>query len=143
MRAGALALGLLAGAGPAAWAATRGLTPWGMAFATGGVTSDERESLRADYADRRLWVVTAVRGSGEYLSDARVVVRELHDGQRALFERRLDGPWLFMDLPLGRYEVEVRFGDAVQRREVTVRAGDHHKLVFYFDVPDNGAGPGR
>jgi len=79
-----------------------------MAFATGGVTSEERESLRADYADRRL-----------------------------------DGPWLFMDLPLGRYEVEAQFGDVVQRPEVTVHAGDHHKLVFYFDVPDNGAGPGR
>lgn len=125
-------------AAPTAFAAQRGLTPWGMAWATGGTSADEREALLADYRDRRLWVVVAARGSGHYLADARVRVADA--AGHLAFDVALDGPWLLMDVPLGRYVVQVSFSGATQEREVLVRAGDQHRLAFYFDAPDDPPG---
>ncbi len=136
-----LMAGLAASAAAPAWALYSSLTPQGVPFVTGGISLGELSELRTRRKDFSLWIVTAAK-SGAHLADARVVIRD-SEGETA-FNRRLDGPWLFIDLPLGSYEIEVTFRGETQQRKSTIHAGDRHQLIFRFDTgdqvsPDNPA----
>lgn len=117
---------------PAALALTRGASTRGWAFLDGGVGREEIESMEAERARYSLWIITAARLSGAYLADAEVSITDEKGAK--VFERRLSGPWLMIDLPLGRYEVVARVGQESQARATTIHAGDHHQMVFHFNV---------
>jgi hypothetical protein len=117
---------------PHAIAMTRGQSAQGSAFLEGGVGATETESMESERANYSLWIMTAARTSGAHLADAEVTI--INDKGERVFERRLDGPWLMIDLPLGRYEVRARTGEQTQSRITTIHPGDHHQVVFYFDV---------
>ena len=70
-----------------------------------------------------MWVITAAKKSGAYLADVQVKVTDSQ--QRVVFEAPLDGPWLMIDLPLGRYVVEARLNGETQQRVTTIHPGDH------------------
>jgi hypothetical protein len=71
----------------------------------------------------------------------RVRIREADGGMRVL-EHVMDGPWLFADLPLGRYEIEAILLDErlgrleIQRSSTTIHSGDHHQMLLYFSTGD-------
>lgn len=115
-------------------ALTRGTSPQGWAFVEGGVGQGEVDDMKAELARYSLWILTAERTSGAHLSDVEVTI--LSDKGDKLFDTALDGPWLMVDLPLGRYEVRARAGQQTQHRITTIHPGDHHQIVFYFDVAD-------
>jgi hypothetical protein len=125
--------GVVATAALPARALYSSLTPQGVPFVTGGISLGELSELRARRKDFSLWIVTAAR-SGAHLADARIVIRD-SQGETA-FNRRLDGPWLFIDLPLGSYEIEATFRGETQQRKSTIHAGDRHQLIFRFDTGD-------
>jgi hypothetical protein len=111
-----------------------GKTPDGANFVSGGVSHEELRVLHARRDAYSLWVITAASKSGSYLADVLLTIR---DGQRRIvFNRRLDGPWLMIDLPLGRYQVEAALDGQAQQRTTTIHQGDHHQLFFYFDTAD-------
>jgi hypothetical protein len=139
-----VAIALLLGQGFAADAASalqRGRTDEGIAWVTGGVGLDEAEQLRAERPAFSLWLVTAALKSGAYLSDVRVRIFEAGT-RRVVLEQVLDGPWLFADLPVGRYEIEAIHQPAgrarieIQRGSTQIHAGDKHQLVLYFAEPE-------
>lgn len=111
-----------------------GRTAQGLAYLSGGVSLDERTTLQTQGSGYSLWVVTAAMKSGAYLSNVHVTIRDAK--QIAVFDGRLDGPWLFVDLPLGRYEVQAAFNGVVQKRITTIHPGDHHQALFYFSPSD-------
>jgi hypothetical protein len=113
-------------------AAEEGMTNQGRRYVSGGVSEEERVLLHAQRERYSLWIVTAARGSGAYLSDERVKVAD--SDQRVVFDASLDGPWLLIDLPPGRYAVEAHFGSETQRQATTVHPGDHHQTFLRFDV---------
>jgi hypothetical protein len=111
-----------------------GKTPQGASFVSGGISHEELRVLHARREAYSLWVITAASKSGSYLSDVLLTIR---DGKRkVVFNRRLDGPWLMIDLPLGRYEVEAALDGQAQQRTTTIHRGDHHQVFFYFDTGD-------
>ena len=120
----------------------RGTSAAGVVFASGGSSQAEQELLRADRLHYSFWLTTAARGSGAYLADVRVRIHEVDSGKRVL-EHVMDGPWLFADLPLGRYEVEAILLDErtgrleIQRGTTQIHAGDHHQMVLYFSTGDD------
>lgn len=116
-----------------ALAATRATTSQGRALVSGGVGFAERQALHARRDDFSLWLVTAATRTGAFLSDVRVKISDAE--QRTVYEGRLDGPWLFIDLALGRYTIEASFNGQTQRRVTTIHPGDKHQAFFYFDVP--------
>jgi len=130
----AAALTVLVGtfAASSAMAATQGRAPQGWAFLDGGIGQTETENMEAERGKYSLWIMTASRTSGAHLPDAEVTIVD-SKGQQ-VFERRLEGPWLMIDLPLGRYEVHSRHGQESQSRITTIHPGDHHQIVFYFNV---------
>jgi hypothetical protein len=128
LAASMLAVALGAGATQA------GKTAQGLAYLSGGVSLDERAVLQAQGSGYSLWVVTAAMKSGAYLSKVHVTIRDAK--QIAVFDGQLDGPWLFVDLPLGRYEVQAVFNGATHKRVTTIHPGDHHQALFYFTAGD-------
>jgi hypothetical protein len=126
-------LGLL-GAALSASALQSSLTEQGVPFVHGGASQEERTALHARRKGYSLWVVTTATKSGAYLADVRVVIRDAQ--QNTAFNRRLDGPWLFIDLPAGRYEIEATFRGETQERNTTIHAGDNHQAFFRFNTGD-------
>jgi hypothetical protein len=119
----------------AAQASQAGKTAEGWDYVSGGVSHEELVELHARRDNFSLWVVTAAMKSGAYLADVRITI---HDKarKRVVFDQRIDGPWLFVALPLGAYDVEATLNGQSQRRTTTIHPGDHHQAFFYFDVPD-------
>ena len=115
-----------------AQAMQEGATAAGLRYVSGGVSDSEQASLHAQRKRFSLWVITAAKKSGAYLSDVRVKVTDSQ--QHVVFDAPLDGPWLLIDLPLGRYSMEARLNGATQQRVTTIHPGDHHQAFFYFDV---------
>jgi hypothetical protein len=99
-------------------------------WVSGGITGDERGELILLLPDYNLRVVTAAAGSGAYLSDATLVIRDAQG--TALVETRLDGPWFLGRLPPGRYDVALGFGGATQKRTLTVPPAGRREAYFYW-----------
>lgn len=125
----ALALTLLA---PALAEPVRATTPQGWATLEGGIGRAEIDAMRAERSKYSLWVVTATRGSGAFLAD--VHLRILDAQRQPVFEHVLQAPWLLIDLPVGRYELEGTYEGQVQRQPTTIHAGDHHQVVLRFQA---------
>ena len=125
----------LAWAGAAAAAIQPGQTAQGWAHVSGGASHEELVELHTRRGDYSLWIVTAAMKTGAYLAEVRIVVRDRKD-KRVVFDQVIDGPWLFIALPLGAYDVEATLNGMTQRRITTIHRGDHHQAFFYFDVPD-------
>lgn len=111
-----------------------GRTPQGLNYVSGGVSHSELATLHEGRDRYSLWVVTAASKSGAHLAEVLVMIHDQR--QRVVFEGRLDGPWLFIDLPLGRYQVEAALDGKVQKRQTTIHRGDRHQVFFYFDTGD-------
>ncbi len=135
-----MAFGSLVSLAGNAAAAEEGVTAQGSRFVSGGVSTEEQAALHTQREQFSLWVVTAARRSGAYLAKARVKVL---DAQRnAVFDGELDGPWLLIDLPAGRYLVEAQVNGQTQQRVTTIHPGDHHQAILYFDVDADVLPPG-
>ena len=118
---------------PCTNAMTSGQSPQGWAFVEGGVGQTETQDMESKRDKYSLWVMTAARTSGAHLADVEVTI--VNDKGEPVFVQKLDGPWLMINLPLGRYEVRSRYGQETQARTTTIHPGDHHQIVFYFNVP--------
>ncbi|NML17663.1 hypothetical protein [Azohydromonas caseinilytica] len=114
-----------------AWAATAGVTPAGWAYVEGGPAPQDELVLQARRAQYNLLVMSAGRVSAEPVLNMRVRVSA--DGGRPAFTRVLSGPWLLLNLPAGRYEVEASARGQVQRQPVAIVLGEPVALVFYVD----------
>jgi len=137
-RAALLGLALMAGL---AQAIERGTSASGVAYVSGGTSHEELDVLRAERSSYSFWLTTAARRSGAHLAGVRVRITGADDGRRVL-EHVMDGPWLFADLPLGRYEVEAILLDErtgrleIQRGTTAIHAGDRHQMLLYFSTGD-------
>lgn len=115
-----------------ATALTRGMTADGAPFVEGGIGADETSALDAQRDQYSLWLITAVRVSGAYLAD--VQLRIADERGRMVLERQMTGPWLLVNLPLGRYQLQASYRGQTLRRTTTIHAGDHHQVIFHFSV---------
>ena len=129
---------MLALAADTVGAATDGSTPGGIRYASGGVSNEEQDAMRARFAQYTLRVATAAKGSGAYMAGVRA--RIIDSSGRLVLEHVLDGPWLLVNLPAGRYRIELRSGAEgaagaqVQRRDVTVGARGMTDVTVHFDA---------
>jgi hypothetical protein len=123
-------LGLLAEG--TAHATTEGRTSQGEPYVSGGVGLGERDALNERSAGFSLSVTTAAKGAGAYLADVKVTIT--NDAGNTVLDTRLDGPSLLVNLKPGRYVVEAVFGEQTQRKSTTVHPGDHHEMLFHFEL---------
>jgi hypothetical protein len=128
-----LAVAALLAAGNAGAEPVRGKTAAGIAYAMGGVTVSDLQDLERRKDDFSLWITTAAKKTGAYLADVQVRITGA-DG-KLVFNAPIPGPWLFIDLPPGRYQIEAAHRGKQQTRSTQIHPKDRHQLLFYFDDP--------
>jgi hypothetical protein len=116
-----------------AGAVVRGTTTEGLSFANGGVTVGELRDLAAERQHYDLWVTTAAKGSGAFLSDVQVKITDAK--KNVVLETVMEGPWLLVDLAPGKYTIEAMFDGKSQKHITSIAQGGHHQAVLYFDSP--------
>lgn len=129
MLALAVASAFIAGTAHAATQAQQ--TANGIDYVMGGVTVEELQALKADKDQYSLWVTTAAKGTGAFLSDADVRITDAKND--VVLDTTVEGPWLFVNLPPGTYTVEATVDGQVQTHRTHIAAGDHHQALMYFD----------
>lgn len=123
-----------------AMAIERGSTPAGVRYVSGGIGVSELKQLHAERGQYRLWVATVARGTGAYLANAHVRITPATGGKEVL-DLFMDGPWLFVDLPVGQYEVWVSVKHEasglplVQQEQVRIDAKGLRQVVLRFATP--------
>jgi hypothetical protein len=126
---------------PTALAIDRGVSPAGIAYASGGVGHSELQELHAERGRYSFWLTTAALRSGAHLADVDVRITPLR-GAAPVLELRMGGPWLFAALPPGRYSIEAAYRATaeqplqVRRAGATIQGGDRRQMVLYFDTGD-------
>ena len=123
----------LAGSQATLAAPTRAKTPEGVAYAMGAISVSELRELERRKDDYSLWITLAAKKTGAYLSD--VQVRIMTADGKLVFNELVVGPWLFIDLPVGRYKVEAAFRGQPDTKTTQINKGDRHQMFFYFDSP--------
>ena len=125
----AIPVALVTCAAPAL-ALTEGVTSQGRPFVTGGITTDERDSLSAARAEAGVRIVTVAREGGIYLADARISIAD--DSGRQVLDTRLDGPWLHVELAPGRYVIDAEF-ERQSLSQPLVVGNARRDVYFAFD----------
>lgn len=109
-----------------------------VSFVTGGIGVDEARAMREARAKYPL-TLTFVEHYGEkdqFLSHILVEIRR-DDGTPVLCATS-DGPYLYVDIEPGRYQVSATSDGGRQiDREATIAAGDHRDITFVW--PASGA----
>ena len=134
-----LATALAASAAPAT-AMVRGTTDTGRNFVSGGIGSDEVATLNLERSHYALAILTAARGSGAFLADIHIRITDAHAA--VVLDTVMDGPWLLVDLPAGRYDIQASLDNRVQRTNLTFGSSGHQQATFYFDTHDEVAPAG-
>jgi len=99
-------------------------------YATGGVSEEGRESLKAIAQEFNVKLVLATR-SGAYLSDVGVKVNDEHG--HPVLAAKSDGPWFFAKLPSGHYTIEASSNGTVVKKAVNVGARGQSEVDFRWD----------
>jgi hypothetical protein len=117
-------------------------TAGGLDLLSGGITIGDRAAMRAESAGYGLWVATVAKPSGAYLADVDLRIVEFK-GRATVLERKMEGPWLFVALPEGLYEVSATFSaDGADKPQtittrVTVPKTGQRQAVLRFDSNAN------
>lgn len=102
----------------------------GIAYMSGGVSEEARDSLQTLARDFNVKLILATKG-GAYLSDVPIAIDDAA-GKRIL-EAKSDGPWFFAKLPAGRYQVAASANGIAQKKPVTVGAQGMSTVDFRWD----------
>jgi hypothetical protein len=101
-----------------------------VTFVSGGIGTDEQNEMQAVRADYNLNLLFSVRGTGEYVSDVKVMIAD--SSGNTVLDSVSDGPMLFALLKPGRYSISVDRDGHVLHKKVTVGSKKRASLSFYW-----------
>ena len=104
----------------------------------GGIGLEDRAVMAQKASDHNLRLTFARKGSGAYLSDVKVVIRNKQG--TVLVDTVASGPWLLARLPTGEYTVTATEQGNTLTRTVSIQGAARRDWVFRFDLP-RGAAP--
>lgn len=99
-----------------------------VTFVSGGIGTDEQNEMHAVRADYNLNLLFSVKGTGEYVSDVKVMITD--SSGNIVLDSVSDGPMLFALLKPGRYSISVDRDGQVQHKKVTVGSKKRTSLSF-------------
>jgi hypothetical protein len=105
----------------------------GVSYITGGVGEDEVQAFRAAAPGYNLRMTFASK-AGNYLSDIDVTI--MSGAGRPILSVRTEGPFLFVQLPAGRYQIRAQTHRVTETRKTQVPAHGGADLRFYWEDPD-------
>ncbi len=103
-------------------------------FISGGIGTDEREAMlrEAKTEGYNLKIVTAATG-GAYLASVDVRIADRQGSE--VLHTAMDGPWLLVKLPAGRYTVVADDGVQKHTRTVNVPAMGTREVILRWQRP--------
>lgn len=105
----------------------------GVAYITGGVGEDEVQAFRAAAPSYNLRMTFASK-TGNYLSDVDVTITS--GAGRLVLTVRTEGPFLFVRLPVGRYQIAAQMRHIAETRKIQLPSRGGAELRFYWEDPD-------
>ncbi len=78
-------------------------TQGGIEFVSGGIGSDEQQAMDEVKGNYNLYVLLAIKGTGEFVSEANVKL--IDASGKVVLETIVTGPKLYAKLPVGRYKI--------------------------------------
>ncbi|ORC49899.1 hypothetical protein B2G74_18525 [Burkholderia sp. A27] len=126
-------VGLCASGAALAQSQPQPATQNGVSYITGGVGEDEVQAFRAVAPKYNLRMTFASK-TGSYLSDVDVTITS--GAGRSVLKVRTEGPFLFVQLPAGRYQIDARMLHVTEARKIQIPARGGTDLRFYWDDPD-------
>ena len=128
MKTLAFALGILLTV--PAFATENAPAPGDVPYLSGGIGSDERDTLKAEAKNYNLRLNFAEKGGGHFLSDVKVDIAT--SAGKPVLSATAAGPWFFARLPAGRYKVTASSEGKAQNRTVNVTKARPSQLFFYW-----------
>ncbi|MDR5799223.1 MULTISPECIES: carboxypeptidase regulatory-like domain-containing protein [Caballeronia] len=104
----------------------------GIRYVTGGIGEDEVKAFRS-VAPRYNVRITLSAKSGHYLSDVDV---KISAKTRSLLSVRTAGPFLFVHLPAGQYQISARDRHVTETRKIVVPPRGGIDVHFSWEDPD-------
>jgi hypothetical protein len=102
-------------------------------YLTGGIGLGEREALAARSKEFNLKVVAAAERSGDYLAEVRMKVIDARDA-KVVLDTMMNGPWLFAQLPPGKYTLEATYAGKAVTKTVEVPEAGQREAYLYWTV---------
>lgn len=101
-----------------------------VAYLTGGVGQSEAHAMQAAAPGYPLQMefVEHEAGQNAFLAGVRVSIENSRG--REVLGTTTEGPFLFVDLPAGRYTIVAENGEAIQERQVAVPGQGTRRVVF-------------
>ena len=103
----------------------------------GGVGEEDRALMEQKAGEQNLRLTFARKGSGAYLSDVRVVIRDRAGA--VVVDTVASGPWLYARLPAGEYVVAATEQGTTLTQSIAILGAAKRDWVFRFDAPAQGA----
>lgn len=100
-----------------------------VAHISGGISEEGRAELMQTSQNYNLKLVFALVG-GAYLSDIKVAIQNRQGAP--VFEGVSSGPWMFVQLPPGKYTITATNRDQSLQKSARVRASGQTKVNFYW-----------
>jgi len=111
-----------------------GASDEGFRYMSGGIGLEERKIMLSWEADYSLKLAFAEL-SGDYLSDVKVLVAD-QNGE-AVLSMITNGPWLYVKLPPGTFDVKATFeGETRQIENLYLRKGDRVTRLLHWDLEE-------
>ena len=103
----------------------------GNRYVAGGIGTEEVEAMRQQAPAYSLQLITVAR-TGAYLAGTQV--RITGPGNNVVLDTTINGPWLLVDLPGGRYTVRATHSGNTLERRLTIDSGRPQRVVLQFDA---------
>ena len=109
-----------------------GKTANNVEYMSGGVGIDERQQMQMKAKDYDLKLSFADR-RGEFISDVKVIIADRHG--KELVNLTTAGPWLFVELPTGNYELKATFAHHTEEiKNIHVSQGHLAARLLHWDL---------
>ena len=119
---------------PMGWAQGPAGTGGQAAFVSGGVGEDSAERMAALGREYNLKLLFAAK-DGHYLADVAVTISDARNAR--VLETASEGPFLFVRLAPGKYQITATYAGGAQTRSTTIAASGRRELIFRWEDPSD------
>ena len=106
-----------------------------ISFISGGVGGDERDAMQAISKNYNLNLLFSLDGSGEYLSDVQVRIKDT--AGNSLLDTVADGPMFFAKLKPGRYDLNVEQSGHSIEKTIVIDGKQRSRLSLSWPQTNN------